>query len=57
MVTSNKTITKIVEVLLKYVDRDTAIKIARDLHNEVPGNKSVIDTFARVVEYIEVHHD
>jgi hypothetical protein len=36
--------------MLKHVDRKTALRIARDLHNKVTGNKSVVDTFCRIAE-------
>jgi hypothetical protein len=52
MVASKSTTEQIVKILLKYVDRKTAIKLARDLHNHVRGNQSVVDTFGRIVEYL-----
>lgn len=53
MVASRTTTEQIVKILLKYVDRKTAIKLARDLlHNHVRGNQSVVDTFGRIVEYL-----
>ena len=53
LVASYDTVDAIIKVFLKYVDRRTAIKMARDLHNHVPGNKSVTDTFRRIVERLE----
>ena len=50
MVASHETVEQMVKVLLKYVDKETAIKLARDLHNHVRGNKSVVDTFKRIAE-------
>jgi hypothetical protein len=52
MVAGKTTTEQIVKILLKYVDRKTAIKLARDLHNHVKGNQSVVDTFGRIVEYL-----
>jgi hypothetical protein len=50
MVASKTTVEQITRILLKYVDKKTAIKLARDLHNHVKGNQSVVDTFGRIVE-------
>jgi hypothetical protein len=50
MVASKSTTDQIIRIILKYVDRKTAIKMARDLHNHVKGNQSVVDTFGRIVE-------
>jgi cytochrome c-type biogenesis protein CcmH/NrfF len=50
MVASHQTVDKIIKVLLKYVDRETAHKLARDLYCHVKGNQSVIDTFRRIAE-------
>jgi hypothetical protein len=50
MVASRTTTEQIIRILLKYVDKKTAIKLARDLHNHVRGNQSVVDTFGRIVE-------
>lgn len=49
MVTSRRTVDQIITVLLKYVDKDTALKIARDLYQQVDGNKSVHETFHRII--------
>jgi hypothetical protein len=50
MVASYDTVDAIIKVFLKYVDKKTAIRMARDLYNHVHGNKSVTDTFLRIVE-------
>jgi hypothetical protein len=55
MVASHQTVSKIIKVLLKYVDRKTARRIAHDFYCHVPGNKSVMDTFRRIVE--ELHEE
>lgn len=49
MVAAHKTIDQMISVFLKYVDKETALKIARDLYQHVEGNKSVHDTFHRIV--------
>jgi hypothetical protein len=49
-VASKATIEQIIRILLKYVDKKTALRLARDLHNHVQGNKNVVDTFRRIVE-------
>lgn len=50
MVASRTTVDQVIRIILKYVDKKTAIKMARDLHNHVKGNQSVVDTFGRIVE-------
>jgi hypothetical protein len=50
LVASKATIEQIIRILLKYVDKKTALRLARDLHNHVQGNKNVVDTFRRIVE-------
>jgi hypothetical protein len=49
MVASHDVIDQIVKIILKYVDRKTAIKMAREIHNRVHGNQSVTETFSRIV--------
>ena len=53
MVASRETVDKIIEVFLKYMDRREAKRLAHDLYCHVPGNKSVTDTFRRIVERLE----
>jgi hypothetical protein len=57
MVASHQTVSKIITVLLKYVDRKTARRIAHDFYCHVPGNKSVMDTFRRIVEELHEEED
>jgi hypothetical protein len=52
MAASKATTEQIIKVLLTYLDRKTAIKLARDLHNHVKGNQSVVDTFSRIVQHL-----
>jgi len=52
VVASHDTVEQMIKVLLKHVDRRTAIKMARDMHNHVRGNQSVTDTFKRIVEHL-----
>ena len=49
---SKTTVDQIIKVMLKHVDRKTALKISRDLHNKVSGNRSVVETFARIAEQL-----
>jgi hypothetical protein len=50
MVASKKTVEQIIKIMGKYMDRKTALKMARDIHNHVTGSQSVTDTFRRIVE-------
>lgn len=49
MAASKTTVDQIIRIILKYVDQKTAIRMARDLHNHVKGNASVVSTFGRIV--------
>lgn len=53
MVASHDTIEQIVKIVLKYVDKKTACRMARELYCKVQGNKSTTDTFRRLVESLE----
>jgi hypothetical protein len=57
MVASHPTVEGIVNVLLKYIDKRTALRIARDLYKNVPGNKSVTDTFKRLTDTLAEMQD
>lgn len=50
MVASKKTVEHVVRIMLKYIDRKTALRMARDVHNHVAGNSSITETFKRIVE-------
>jgi transcription elongation factor GreA-like protein len=52
MVASHQTVEQIVNILLKYMDQKTALKMARDIYNHVDGNQSVTQTFHRIVEQL-----
>ena len=54
---SHETVEQMVKVLLKYVDKETAIKLARDLHNHVRGNKSVVDKTMSGISLVALDHD
>jgi superfamily II RNA helicase len=53
MVASKAAVDKMVKILLKYVDWDTAHRLARDLYAHVQGSQSVTDTFRRIAECLE----
>jgi 16S rRNA C1402 N4-methylase RsmH len=53
MVASHTTIEQIVKIVLKYMDKKTARRMARDLYCHVKGNQSTIDTFRRLSEILE----
>jgi hypothetical protein len=53
MVASRTTTEQIVEIVLKHMDKRTARRMARELYGKVNGNKSVTDTFRRLVEALE----
>lgn len=57
MVASLKAAETMARILRKYLDRKTALRLMRDLHAHVPGNKSVMETFARVTERIMEEED
>ena len=58
MVASHRTIDQIVTILLKYMRKDKALLLARDLYQHVETNKSVNDTFKRVcIRIAEVEND
>jgi hypothetical protein len=57
MVASHSTVEQMIKIMLKYVDRKTAIRMARDFHNHVSGNRSVVDTFKRIVERLSHNQD
>jgi hypothetical protein len=48
---------QIVRIMLRYMDRRTALKMARDITNRVRGNASVTQTFHRIVEELVEHED
>ncbi len=50
MAASKQTVDEIIKILLKHVDRKTAIRLTRDLHNHVKSNLSVVETFRRIAE-------
>ena len=47
MAASLDTVEKVIQVVLRHVDKETALKIVRDLER-VPGNKSFRDTIERM---------
>lgn len=50
MVASKPTTQHIVDIVLKHVDRKTALRMAREIVDRVHGNQSVTQTFHRIVE-------
>jgi hypothetical protein len=50
LVASKSTVEQIVKIILKYMDRKTALKMARDITNHVRGHASVTQIFHRIVE-------
>jgi hypothetical protein len=59
MVASLKAVDQVIKIMLKYVDKKTALRMARDLYNHVDGSKSVTDTFHRIATRLleEDHND
>jgi hypothetical protein len=59
MVASTKAVDQIIKIMLKYVDKKTALRMARELYNHVDGSKSVTDTFHRIATRLveEDHHE
>lgn len=58
MVTSHRTVEQIITILLKYVDKKTALRMSRDLYQRVEGNKSVHETFHRIsLKLLEMQDD
>jgi hypothetical protein len=57
MVANHPTIDAMINVLLKYIDKRTALRIARDMYKNVPGNKSVTDTFKRLTDTLAEMQD
>jgi hypothetical protein len=53
MVASHSTIEEIIKIVLKYIDKKTARRMARDLYCNVKGNQSTTDTFRRLSESLE----
>jgi hypothetical protein len=53
MVASRVAVEKIVKIMLKYMDLDTAHRLARDLYAHVQGSQSTTETFLRIAEYLE----
>jgi hypothetical protein len=52
MVASHESVEQIVKILLKYVEKDLAHQIVRELYCNVKGNKSLMDTLLRVKEVL-----
>jgi hypothetical protein len=57
VVASKATVDQVIKIMLKYIDRKTAIRMARDLHNQVKGNQSVVETFSRIAERLALHDE
>lgn len=57
MVASKSTVEQIVKIMLKYMDRKTALKMAREIVTHVRGNASVTQTFHRIVEELVERED
>jgi hypothetical protein len=57
MVASLSTVEHIVKIMLKYIDKKSALRMARDIHNHVKGNQSVTQTFKRIVEELVENGD
>jgi hypothetical protein len=53
----HQTVDRIIKILLKYVDRQTAHRIARDLYCHVRGDKLVVDTFRIIAEQLEYEEE
>jgi hypothetical protein len=53
MVASHVAVDKIVKIMLKYMDQDTAHRLARDLYAHVQGSQSITETFLRIAEHLE----
>jgi 16S rRNA C1402 N4-methylase RsmH len=57
LVASKSTVEQIVKIMLKYMDRKTALKMAREIVTHVRGNASVTQTFHRIVEELVERED
>lgn len=57
MVASHQTVEHIVKIMLKYMDRKTAVKMAREIYTHVKGNQSVTQTFHRIVQELVEDED
>lgn len=58
MVASHTTVEQIVKIMLKYMNKKDALRMAREIHNHVKGNQSVTHTFHRIVqELVEMDGD
>jgi hypothetical protein len=57
MVASHQTVAGLVKIMLKYMDKKTALRMARDIYNHVKGNQSVTQTFHRIVEELVEQED
>jgi transcription elongation factor GreA-like protein len=57
MAASYQTVEHIVKIMLKYMDKKSALRMAREIHNHVKGNQSVTQTFKRIVEELVENGD
>jgi hypothetical protein len=57
VVASRSTVEQIVAIMLRHVDKETALRMAREIYCRVRGNASVTQTFHRIVEELVEHED
>jgi transcription elongation factor GreA-like protein len=57
MIANLKTVEHIVKIMLKYMDKKSALRMAREIHNHVKGNQSVTQIFKRIVEELVENGD
>jgi transcription elongation factor GreA-like protein len=50
MAASHQAVEHMVKIMLKYMDRKDALRMARDIYSHVKGNQSMTETFHRIVE-------
>lgn len=57
MVASHESVEQMVEILLKYIDKNKARKMVREMYHKVKGNQSLMETLVRMNERLHEIED